>query len=136
MIREIEIANKEYIDTPLNLVEQVDFLGTAVDAMQLHIAQRIISDPKNTFYFEVDDDQMRYFGILKGSLIIVDRSIPVKSGSIIACSVDDEWLIRKLCHRGSQTLLCLNNNFDACVNITGRDIKILGPVTWTCLPQI
>jgi len=101
----------------------------------LTIAQRLVKNPAHTFYFEGADDQMRFFGIYKGSIIIVDQTLPIKSGAIIVCQVNEEWLVRKYCIRGTQTLLCLNNNFDACLNITGREITIIGAVSWSCLPH-
>jgi DNA polymerase V len=61
--------------------------------------------------------------------------LPVKSGMLIVCCVDDEWLARKLCTRGNSKFLCINDNFEACLNITGRKIIILGAVSWTCLPH-
>ena len=137
MIREIEIPRNEFIDTLSNPGKVSGFVSPAEDYHQkrLHIAQRIVKDPTNTFYFEADDDQMRFFGIFKGSIIIVDKTIPVKTGSIIVCCVDGEWLTRKLCIRGKSTFLCINNNFEACLNITGREITIFGAVSWTCLPH-
>lgn len=101
----------------------------------LPISQRLVKNPAHTFYFEATDDQMRFFGIYKGSLIIVDQTLPIKSGAIIVCQVNEEWLVRKYCIRGTQTLLCLNNNFEACLNITGREINIIGAVSWSCLPH-
>lgn len=138
MIKEIEIPRNEFIDTLANPGKVSGFVSPAEDYHQrrLHIAQRIINDPVNTFYFEADDDQMKYFGIYRGSIIIVDRTIPVRSGNIVVCCVDGEWLTRKLCKRGDSTFLCVNNSLDACLNITGREITIFGSVSWTCLPHI
>ena len=138
MIREIVIPRNEFLDTLAMPGNVSGFVSPAEDYAQkrLHIAQRIVSDPTNTYYFEADDDQMRYFGIQKHSIIIVDKSVQVKSGMIVVCCVDDEWLTRKLCTRGNSQFLCINDNFVACLNITGRQITIFGAVTWTCLPQI
>lgn len=137
MIREIEIPRNEFIDTLANPGKVSGFVSPAEDYAQkrLHIAQRLVNDPINTFYFEADDDQMRYFGIRKGSIIVVDKTIPVKSGTLIVCCVDDEWLTRKMCIRGTSQFLCINDNFEACLNITGKQITIFGAVTWTCLPH-
>jgi DNA polymerase V len=101
----------------------------------MHLASRLVDNPANTYYFEVDNNQMRFFGIVKGSIVVVDKSIEVLSGQLIVCCVDDEWLVRKLCTRGNSTYLCINNSFDACINITGKDIKIMGVVTWNCQPH-
>lgn len=103
--------------------------------LRLHIAITIVSDPINTFYFEAHDDQMRYFGIRRGSIIIVNKSVEITSGVLVVCSVDGEWLTRKLQVKESETFLCINDGMDASINITGKAIKIFGAVTWTCLPH-
>ena len=137
MIRELEIPKNNLLDTLDNPDRVSGFISPAEDYKQrrLHIAQRIVSDPTNTFYFECDDDQMRYFGIMKGSIIVVDKSVQVTSGMLIVCSVEGEWLTRKLCTKGDNTYLCLNDTMDACLNITGRNVTVFGAVTWTCLPH-
>lgn len=137
MIREIDIPRNEFIDFLANPGKVSGFVSPAEDYAQkrLHIAHRLVNDPVNTFYFEADDEQMRYFGIRKGSIIVVDKSVPIKSGMLVVCCVDEEWLTRKLCIRGNSQFLCINDNFEACLNITGRQITIFGAVTWTCLPH-
>ena len=137
MIRELEIPKNDILDTLDNPGKVSGFISPAEDYKQrrLHIAQKIVTDPTNTFYFEADDDQMRYFGIMKGSIIIVDKSIQVCSGMLIVCCVDDEWLTRKLLICGDATYLCINESLDACMNITGKSISIFGAVTWSCLPH-
>jgi len=137
MIREMEIPRNNLIDTLDEPGRVSGFISPAEDYKQrrLHIAQRIVSDPTNTFYFESDDDHMRYFGIMKGSIIVVDKSIKVTSGMLIVCCVDDEWLTRKLCVKGENTYLCINDGMDACMNITGKNVTVFGAVTWTCLPH-
>jgi DNA polymerase V len=72
---------------------------------------------------------------MKGSIIVVNKSLPIKGGMLIVCYVDDELLTRKLCFRGNSKFLCINDNMDACINITGKEINIIGAVTWTCLPH-
>ncbi|MBC6112691.1 LexA family protein [Pedobacter fastidiosus] len=136
MIRELEIAKNEVLETLDNPGKVSGFISPAEDYKQrrLHIAQRIVTDPTNTFYFEADDE-MQYFGIMKGSIIIVDKSVQVASGRLIVCCVDNEWLTRKLIIQGNNTFLCINDSMDACMNITRRNITVFGAVTWTCLPH-
>jgi DNA polymerase V len=137
MIRELEIPKNNVLDTLDNPARVSGFISPAEDYKQrrLHIAQRIVGDPTNTYYFEADDDHMRYFGIMKGSIIVVDKSIKVSSGMLIVCCVEDEWLTRKLLINGDNTYLCINDGMEACMNITGKNITVFGAVTWTCLPH-
>ncbi|MDN3588188.1 S24 family peptidase [Pedobacter aquatilis] len=137
MIRELELPKNDLLETLDNPGRVSGFISPAEDYKQrrLHIAQRIVNDPTNTFYFESDDDQMRYFGIRKGTIIIVDKSIPVSSGMLIVCCVDGEWLTRKLLIKADQTFLCINDGMEACLTITGKNLDVFGAVTWTCLPH-
>jgi DNA polymerase V len=131
MVRELEIpknlSNTNRLTNNYNIIDTGYQNGI--------ITKRIITDPQNTRYFEADNDEMRYFGIKKGSLIIVNKAINPVSGMLIACWVETEFLIRKLCVKGNHQFLCVNNAMDGCINITGREIEICGVVTWTCLPH-
>ncbi len=93
-----------------------------------------VNNSSDIFYFESDDDQMRYFGIKKESLIVVDRSIKILNDMIIVCCVDGEWLTRKMVVKGDSTYLCINDSMDARLNITGKQIHIIGAVAWICQP--
>lgn len=118
---DLEIPTKNRFD---NLIQR-----------RMHIANCLVDDPSSTYYFEVDNDQMQYFGIKKGSIVVVARTANIESGMLIFCCVNDEWLIRKLCKKGESTFLCINNKMDACLNVTGREINIFGVVKWTCSPS-
>lgn len=137
MIRELELPRDEVLDTLDNPSKVSGFVSPADDYNQrrLHIAQRIVTDPTNTFYFEADNDEMRYYGIMKGSIIIVDKSIQPKSNTLIVCWVETEFLTRRLYINGNSQYLCINDTLECSINITGRDFKIFGAVTWTCLPH-
>jgi len=72
---------------------------------------------------------------MKGSIIIVDRSVDVVSGMLVVCCVDEEWLTRKLIINGENSYLCINDTLEGCINVTGKVVSIFGSVTWTCLPH-
>lgn len=135
MIREIELPRNELIDTLADPGQVSGFVSPAQDYEQrrLHIAQRMVTDPINTHYFEADNDQMHYYGIRKGSIIIVDKSIQPKSNMLIVCWVESEFLTRRLFVHENAQYLCINDTLAGSINISGRAIKIFGVVTWTCL---
>lgn len=137
MIREFEMPRNEFINTLANSGKISGFVSPAHDYEQrrLHIAERIVTDPTNTHYFQADNDEMRYYGIFKGSLLIVDKSIVPSSGKLIVCWVETEFLTRRLLIKGASQYLCINDSMDCSINITGRDIVIFGVVTWTCVPH-
>ncbi len=137
MLREIEIPKNELLETLSDPSKVTGFVSPAEDYLnrRLHISQRIVRDPVNTYYFEADDDQMKYYGITKGSIIVVDKSIKAVSGHIIVCYVDTEFLTRKLMVKGKSRFLCVNDSNDGIINITQKDITIFGVVTWACSPH-
>lgn len=136
MLREIDFArniDKEPLADPGAVS---GFVSPADDYVgrRLHISQRIVEDPVNTFYFEVRDDDMKNYGIVKGTLLVVDRSKPYSDGSIIVCNVEGEWLNRSIMRTGKETFLKSMPNDNNPLNITGRSIVIFGVVTWFCVP--
>ncbi len=136
MIRQIEIPRNATLDTLEDPGRTSGFVSPAEDYIQrrLHIANLIVGDAANTFYFEVDNDQMRFFNIVKGAIAVVDKSLPIMHGAIIVCCLDSEWLIRKLCRRNGKSYLCIDNSFEACIEVTGRRLDIFGVVSWVCMP--
>lgn len=136
MIRQIEIPRNQTLDTLEDPGRTSGFVSPAEDYIQrrLHIANLIVGDPTNTFYFKVDNDQMRFFNIVKGAIAVVDKSVTVAHGSIIVCYLENEWLIRKLCKRGEKSFLCINNSMEACIDVTGKQLDVFGAVCWVCLP--
>jgi len=54
---------------------------------------------------------------------------------LAVCCVDHEWLTRKLRTGGRSQFFRINDNFEACLNITGRQITIFGAVFWNYLPH-
>ncbi|MNK53037.1 DNA polymerase V subunit UmuD [compost metagenome] len=137
MLREIEIPRNEVLETLSDPSKVTGFVSPAEDYLnkRLHISQRIVRDPVNTYYFEADDDQMKFFGITKGSIVVVDKSIKPVSGSMVVCFVDTEFLTRKLILKGTNRFLCVNETNDGVINITNKDVTIFGVVTWACSPH-
>lgn len=136
MIRPIDPLRNEVLDTLDDPGRTSGFVSPAEDYIQrrLHIANMIVGDPTNTFYFKVDNDLMSFFHILKGAIAVVDKSLPVMHGSIIVCCLDGEWLIRKLCRRNGRNYLCMSNSFENCIETSGRQLDIFGSVSWVCMP--
>ena len=136
MLREIEIPRNEEQEPLENPGSVSGFISPAEDYKdrKLHIAQKIVADPTNTFYFEAMNDEMKEHGITAGTIIIVDRSREIFNGSLIICNVDGEWLNRFIVKKDNQTLLYASRHKPP-INITGKNIEIFGAVTWHCVPQ-
>jgi len=136
MLKEIELPTNLELE-PLHDPTRVSgFISPAEDykSLRLHIAQRIVTDPVNTHYFQTDNNEMHYFGIYKDSIIVVDRSVEIKVSKIIVCNFNGEWLIRKLCKRDKAYYLCINDNMEGCIPVASGKVDYFGVVTWACLP--
>lgn len=136
MLREIEIPRNEEQEPLANAGAVSGFVSPAEDYKErrLNIAQRIVSDPINTFYFEAINDEMKDYGITTGTLLVVDRSKQIRSGMLIICNVDGEWLNRVLVKKDTQTFLHSSKDKPP-IEVTGKNIEIFGAVTWHCVPQ-
>ena len=100
---------------------------------RLHIIQKLVKDPTNTFYFEAENDELIDFGIKKGALLVVDKSVPVTIGRIVVAFQDGEWIIRQLVVIDGKTKLATRNNQLNTVE-TNETTDIFGVVTWSCNP--
>lgn len=136
MLREIDVPKNELLDTLTDPTKVTGFVSPAEDYIKrrLHIANRLVPDPTNTHYFEAESNDMHSYGILNGSILVVDRSVSVKSGRIIVCCLDNQWLVRKLKISGARKYLCINDSLVGAVEVTNRSLEIFGCVTWSCLP--
>jgi DNA polymerase V len=104
------------------------------DEERLHIIQKLVKDPTNTYYFEMESNDMSAYGIVKGALLVVDRSLKPKQGSIIIVNVEGEWITRKLAVEGDQHLLTCGQK-DKDIIIGDEGVTIFGSVTWSCNPM-
>lgn len=136
MLREIDVPRNKEQEPLANAGAVSGFVSPAEDYKErrLNIVERIVSDPINTFYFEAINDEMKDYGITTGTLLVVDRSKQIRSGMLIICNVDGEWLNRFLVKKGNQTFLHSSKDKPA-IELTGKNIEIFGAVTWHCVPQ-
>ena len=104
---------------------------------RLHILQRLITDPLNTYYFEAASDEMDLFGIKKGTLLVVDRSKDPSGGMVVIAWHNVEWLVRQLITHPKKKYLTTGKEEDPMVEIKENEgILIWGVVTWSCCPQM
>lgn len=135
MLRKI-IPERDSDLEPLKDPGQVTgFSSPAGDYIQerLHIIQRLVKDPTNTFYFEMENNDMNQVGINKGALLVVDRSIKPRNGSIIVGHYEGEWLTRMLV---SNQYLSKGPMDRKPIKIEENGILVFGVVTWACNPLV
>ncbi len=115
--------------------------GTAVRAgvptfADDHIESRIdlhthlVPHPQTTFFVRVQGDSMENAGIQEGDLLVVDRSLPAREGTIIIAAVDGELTVKRYRLRNGQTELVPENERYKVLTVTPEmDFHIWGVVT-------
>jgi len=62
----------------------------------LDLNEHLVKHPAATFVVRVDGDSMTGAGIHDGDLLVVDRSLEAKSGSIVVAVVNGEMTVKRL----------------------------------------
>ncbi len=81
-----------------------DFLDHPLD-----LNRALIYNPAATFFVRVEGDSMTDAGIDDGDLLIVDRAVEVRDGSIAICYVDGEFTVKRVRREGADWLLVPSN---------------------------
>lgn len=71
----------------------------------LSLEELIIQRPNSTFYVRAEGNAMKTSGIYDGDILVVDRSLTPKNGSIIIVTLCEEVFIRKLIKKGRKKFL-------------------------------
>lgn len=103
-----------------------DYLENGLD-----LNKRLILHPSATFYFRAEGDAMAGAGIQAGDLLIVDRSVEPRDGSVVVASVEGELLVRTLRRAARGAWLAGGRRGVAPVVLgDGVDACLFGVVTW------
>lgn len=95
-----------------------DFAEKGIDLNEI-----LISHKEATFFLRVQGDAMAAWGIRDRDLLIVDRSLPVKSGSIVVAVIDGTLTVRQIERRDRDCIL------RACDGYSKRDQKVTSEQT-------
>ena len=117
---EINTRNATGFGSPAQEFEEVDISGK--------LASLLIPRPSSTYYFKSSTDSMAPL-ISKGDLLIVDRSVSLKSGSICICSYQGRFLVREIYISPNRLLLkSINSRFREIIITELNDLEIFGTV--------
>ena len=105
-------------------------------ATQFDLGEHLITNPPSTFLYHVgkEYDSMTDVGIMPGSTLIIDRSLPHRSGSIVLAMVNGEELVKRLYNYKSVVELRSENTDKNYPAITFKDtdeLLIVGVHKWT-----
>ncbi len=71
----------------------------------LSLEELIVRRPTSTFYVRAEGNAMKASGIYDGDILVVDRSLTARNGSIIIVSLNEEVIIRRLVKKGNRIFL-------------------------------
>ena len=96
----------------------------------------LVYRPAATFFVRVSGDSMIGVGIQSGDILVVDKSLRARDGSVVIAVLDGDFTVKTLrhCRDGSVWLMPANPQFQP-INVTERpDFAIFGVVT-ACIHQ-
>ena len=108
------------------------FPSPAEDHMDisLDINEYLVKHPSSTFYIYVKGDSMIDSGIFDGDLLIVDRSLEVKSNSVVVAVIDGDFTVKKIKKdSGNLYLIPQNKKYKPILLENNMDFQIWGVVT-------
>jgi DNA polymerase V len=97
---------------------------------RLSLDEHFVQHPEATFFLRVQGDSMVGAGIHDGDLLIVDKSLEPRHGSIVIAEVHGELTVKRLCRKnGAISLLAENPAYRAISICEESQLVIWGVVT-------
>lgn len=98
---------------------------------QINLSTELIRNPDATFVVRVQGDSMSGDGIHDGDVLIVDRSVKPKSGSVAVCYLNNGFTVKRMEMKGKCIRLLSANPAFAPIEIQdGDELTIWGVVTY------
>jgi DNA polymerase V len=79
------------------------------EAETLDFNRILIKNPPATFVMRMDSNDMAEKGVPAGSLLVVDRSVEPRSGSLVVFSYGDSFLCREMRRNNRQKNIVFSN---------------------------
>ena len=99
--------------------------------LALDLNKELIKHPAATFYARVKGDSMVDAGIQDGDLLVIDKALEPKEGSIAVCYLDGEFTVKRLAVREECVYLMPANAEFKPIKITGEnDFLVWGLVAY------
>lgn len=127
-----QASNQQAVTAPLYASRpQAGFPAPGDDLVEkmLDINDLVVKNPASTFFVRVEGESMIGAGIFSGDVLVVDRSVVAKDGSIVVAAVYGEMVVKRLQQQGdSHVLVSENDDFDPIVVNDSDDVFIWGVV--------
>lgn len=103
-----------------------DYMTQAID-----LNKELVKHPAATFYGRVVGDSMIDAGVDEGDILVIDRSLEARDGSMAVCFVDGEFTLKYLRMRdGGLTLVPANHKYPEIEITEGMEFRMWGVVTY------
>lgn len=112
---------------------QAGFPSPASDYLHkdINLQEELVAHPAATFYFRVEGESMTGAFMPPKCLLVVDRSLTPKSGTIVVAVVDGEFTVKRLIFNGIQRRLMPENpKFDPIEINEFTQCEIFGVATY------
>ena len=92
----------------------------------------LVKNPPATFFVRCKSGSMKEAGIFTGDVLIVDKSVKARTGSIVLAFLDGDFVVRRLSIKGKTAVLSSEDGsgFSEDVAEGLRDFYIWGVVTY------
>ncbi|MEE4197184.1 MAG: translesion error-prone DNA polymerase V autoproteolytic subunit [Bacteroidales bacterium] len=105
-----------------------DYLEPSLD-----LNKKLIKNPGATFFAQVVGSSMQNAGIHDGDIVVIDKSLPPQNNSILVCSIDGEFTLKRFKKADDQTGYLMPDNpaYDPIKVTRDNQLIIWGVVTYT-----
>ena len=96
----------------------------------LDINDLVVRHPASTFFVRVAGDSMEGAGIFSGDVLVVDRAVEARDGTIVVAAVNGEMVVKRLVKRsGRQELHSENEQYAPIILGDEDECYVWGSVT-------
>lgn len=119
------------LDEKINAGLPVSFFGDNLEA-KLNLNDYVIKNPMATFFVKVSGDSMINAGIFSNDLLVVDKSLNPRNGSIVVANINGELTVKRLnILQGNKVrLLSENNKYKPIIINAEENFSVWGVVTY------
>lgn len=104
-------------------------------SQRLDLSELLIEHPQATFLLRVAGPSMREYGIDDGDIIVVDRALRARHGSIVVAVLDNDFTVKVLHNAGGALRLRAGNpSYPDIVPKENQELEIWGVVT-SCIKR-
>ena len=125
-------GSKDFSQQQIHTANATGFGAAADDYAErgIDLNEQLVKNKMATFFMRVTSEAMTGAGIFPGDVVIVDRSLEARNGSVIITAVDGELLIRKLEKSGNKMMLHAANTKVSAMDISAKGLVFWGVVTY------